>query len=245
MKRNWRRIMTAFGFVGCMAMVAPACVVRARVRPAVVVVDEAPPEPTYETVRPRSGYVWVRGHWQMRNSRWKWQRGHWVRARSGHSWQAGHWERRGGRHHWVAGRWITGAAPAGPAVRDHRAQPAPAPGPVVRDHRAQPAPAAYPTAAPPPPQYARPAVRAGYIWVRGRHDWKGGRWVWTAGHWQRAKANHTWTPGQWVRRGDRYVWTAGKWTKAAGPAVRDHRKKAPPPPPARKNERVPATRGGN
>ena len=231
MKQNWRRIMTTFGFVGCLAMVAPSCVVRARVRPAVVVVDEAPPEPTYETVRPRAGYVWVRGHWQMRNNRWKWKRGHWVRARSGHVWQAGHWERRGGRHHWVAGRWVAGSAPA-------------APGPRVRDHRAQPAPAAYPTTPPPAPRYTRPAPRNGYVWVRGRYDWKG-RWVWTAGHWQRAKAQHTWTPGHWEKRGNRYVWVKGRWVKgAAGPAVRDHRKKAPPPPPARKNERVPATRGG-
>ncbi len=236
MKKTWRQFMFALGLIGCFAMVASACVVRARVRP-VHVVDSEPPPPRYRTVQPRSGYVWIRGHWQYLNGKWKWKVGHWERARSGYAWQPGHWERRGNRYHWVEGRWAAG----GTTVRDHRRPaPAPAPTPKVRDHRT-PAPPAYPTTAPPAPRYQTPAARSGYVWVRGRYDWKG-RWVWTAGHWERAKSGMTWEPGRWERRGDRYVWVAGRWVKAAPtPKTRDHRNKQPPPP-ARKNERVPARR---
>lgn len=247
MKIRWPRIMTGLAFASCLAMLAPACVVRARgkVRTrAVIVVDDTnpPPKPRYVTVQPRAGYVWVRGHWEYTGARWVWMDGRWEREQRGKRWEPGHWERRGNRHHWVAGHWVTVSAGGG-VVRDHRNnRPDPAPTGHVRDHRAPPV-AAYPTQAPPPPQAENQAARAGYIWVSGRWDWKGGKWAWTAGHWERAKANHNWVTGRWEHKGDRYVWVEGRWEAAPAGNVRDHRKKnvAPEPPPV-KNEKVKARR---
>ncbi len=247
MRQNWRHIMTVLGFAACVAMIAPSagCVVRARTRP-IYVVESEPPAPQYVHHAPRAGYVWVQGHWQMVGGRWRWKGGHWVKARSGYSWTAGHWEKRGNRYHWIEGRWVAGAAPA-PNVRDHRKPapaPAPAPAPNVRDHR-DAAPPAYPTAAPPAPRYANPGAKAGYVWIRGHYEWNG-RWEWQNGHWEREKKGKVWRAGVWEKRGNRYVWVEGGWVAApAQPKVRDHRDKKSPPPPARKNQRVPAKRGGN
>lgn len=242
MKINWRRIATTLGFVSCLAMVAPACVIRAggavRVRP-VYVVDETPPRPRYERVTARPGYVWVQGRYEYRGSRWVWQPGYWVRGRAGYHWEHGQWVRRGNRWHWVEGRWVAaGGVHAGrpaptsvhevPAPPPRRVEPAPvhtvpAPPPrrEVRDHRAQP-PLDYPTAPPPAPRAEQPGVRAGFVWIAGHYEWRAGNWVWVNGHWERPRAGHSWRAGQWVLKGDRYIWVQGTWVKG-GVEVRDHR----------------------
>jgi hypothetical protein len=262
MKINWRSMRNVFVVAGLgvsVGLVAPSCVVRAQVRPAYVV-DEAPPAPRYQNPAPREGYVWAQGKWEWRANKWTWASGHWVRARAGQTWEPGRWEQRGSRWHFVEGRWVAGAggnanvrdhraqAPAPqPNVRDHRT-PAPAPQPNVRDHRTSaPAPAstAYPTAAPPAPQYETPAARSGFVWVQGHYEWKNGAYSWTRGHWERARAAKVWVPGSWAAQGGRWVWTPGQWADApapaAGPKVRDKRTKAPE---GRKNEVVPARRCG-
>ncbi len=247
MKFDWRSMFIVAGLGMSVGFVAPGCVVRAQVRPAYVV-DQAPPAPQYETPAPRVGFLWVQGRWEWRANQWQWTRGHWVRARAGQNWEAGRWEQRGNRWHWIEGRW-TASAGGDVHVRDHRTPtPAPTPvGPNVRDHRTPaPAPvAAYPTMAPPAPQYETPAARSGFVWVQGNYEWKAGAYAWTRGHWERAQAAKVWVPGVWAAEGGRWVWTPGHWADAPaaapGPNVRDHRTPAPT---ERKNEVVPARRGG-
>ena len=205
MKFNWRSIFVVAGLGMGVGLVAPSCVIRAQARPAYVV-DTQPPAPQYENRPARAGQIWVQGKWEWRANRWQWRRGHYVANRAGRTYEPGRWEQRGNRWHWIQGRWVAGAtvnvhdhrrpAPApGPVVHDHR-KPAPgpvvhdhrkpAPGPVVHDHR-KPAPvAAYPTSAPPAPQYvAVPAPRAGYVWIRGHYEWRAGAYAWVRGHWAR------------------------------------------------------------
>lgn len=244
MKNRWRHLLTGLAFASCIAMLAPACVVRARghVRTrGVVVVDDTnpPPAPRYVTPARRAGYVWARGHWEFRGGKWVWMAGHWERARGGNHWVPGHWEKRGARYHWIAGRWQAGggAAPAGGGV-------------VVRDHRAPRGP----MIAPPARRAENPGARAGYVWVTGRWNWKGNKWVWMAGHWERARTGYRWAPGRWQLRGGVYVWVEGSWQAApaggggGGVVVRDHRAPKPLPyptsaPPARRAENHAARAG--
>lgn len=233
MNLNWRRIATTLGLASCLAMLAPACIVRtrARVQPPVYEVQEEPPPPQYVTVQPRPGHVWIRGHYEWRN-RWVWVPGHWERARAGQHWVPGKWERRGNRWVWQKGYWGRGPAPhkvvpGAPAPRATPRAPAPAPGappPRARDHRA---PANVPTAPPPAPQAERPgAARAGFVWIPGHYNWKAGRYVWVPGHWERARAGKRWVRGSWKRQGNQYVWVPGYWETETGRGkVRDHRRR--------------------
>jgi hypothetical protein len=199
MKKNARHTMMMLAALGCIAMSAPACVVRGGVRAGGDVAYEAPPPPRYRVVRHRPGHVWVRGRWVWRNGRYVWRNGHWRRARAGYHWVPGRWVARNGRYYWVRGRWRAGNTRV-----------------VVT----------YPTAPPPAPRYTQVRVRPGFVWVRGRYVWRNGRYTWRRGHYQRVRAGHVWSPGRWVRRGNRYVWVSGRWTVRArgGVRVRDHRR---------------------
>lgn len=256
MNHRWRRITTMLGLLGCLAMVSPACVVRAqghvRARPAVYVVDEAPPPPRYRTVAPRAGHIWVRGNWEWRGNQWVWVDGRWERERSGYSFEPGHWEQRGNRWHWIEGRWV-----AGGGGRHEHTQPVAENPPPRHEHVV-----GYPTAPPPAPRETnRPNPRSGYIWVEGRWQWSNGDWQWSNGHWERARAGLDWEVGRWERQGDRYVWVEGRWIQVqTGPKVRDHRQGqvTPPgepprhhhatgptsPPPAPRETQRPAPRAG-
>lgn len=265
MRLNWRRLMTALAMAGCFAMLVPACTLRAsgRVRPAYVVTEEPPP-PRHREVQPKSGHVWVRGHWEWRGNKWVWKSGHYERARASYDWQPGYWDKQGNRWHWVEGRWVaegtvqvrdhrrgqpTGGGGGGVEVRDHRDKtPPPRGGGVeVRDHRKKAHPV-HPSSPPPARRAETPgnAPGTGYVWVQGHYEWKNGNYDWVNGHWERAQANKQWEPGHWELRGNHYVWVKGRWVKAkagGGVKVRDHRKKEAPAKPARKNEKVPARRG--
>ena len=100
------RLLSGMGLALALATTS-ACVVRTsghvRVRGAVVV-REAPPEPKYEEVQVRAGYVWVRGHWDWQNQ-WVWMPGHWERERAGKVWADGRWEQQNGQWVWVDGTW--------------------------------------------------------------------------------------------------------------------------------------------
>jgi hypothetical protein len=39
------------------------------------------PPPRFERVRPRRGFMWVRGDWTYRHGRYVWVAGHWQRQR--------------------------------------------------------------------------------------------------------------------------------------------------------------------
>jgi hypothetical protein len=67
----------------------------------------APPAPQAENPGARAGFVWVRGHWEWRASKYEWIAGHWERARANVHWNDGRWEQRaqGNVSYWV---WIEG-----------------------------------------------------------------------------------------------------------------------------------------
>ncbi len=246
MTYQWRRMMTSLGFLACVAMVAPSCVVRGsaqvRTKPAYVV-DESPPAPRYrKDVRSRDGYVWIRGRWTWQANSWVWVDGHWERDRKGYNYRDGRWEKRGNRWHWIEGSWVVvsnSGSHSPPAQRR--------PSPQRPDESRRPSPhAGYPTEAPPAPKVVKRPRRAGYVWVRGHWDWRSGDWVWVDGHWERERASYEWEHGRWERQGDRYVWIEGRWVKrgGSGGVVRTPRRSGPTsPPPAPKGKR-PGKRAG-
>lgn len=67
----------------------------------------APPAPQYKQVRPRRGFVWMRGHhkWDENSRRYTWIRGRWVPERAGKRWVPGRWERRSDYYVWIKGSW--------------------------------------------------------------------------------------------------------------------------------------------
>jgi len=246
---NRSRILTSLGFAALLAAVVPACVFSAqgRVRThGTVTVTEAPPPPQEEVIEVRSGYVFVRGHWDWQG-RWVWIAGHWERERAGYMWAEGRWEQRGNQWVWVEGEWRTGGAHGTvvvndpgpnrvdrPDVRDHRTGGGGVSGgagggatvdrPEVRDHRTGGGGAtttvvvdnSRPRQPPPAPRNENPGAKAGYIWVTGHWDWRAGNWEWIPGHWERQRAKHRWRDGRWELQGNVYVWVEGGWDPEQG-----------------------------
>ncbi len=66
-------------------------------RPRVVVVKPA---------KPGSNYVWIEGHWVVKNHRYVWKKGRWVKARAHQKWLNGHWKKNRRGWVWVPGRWM-------------------------------------------------------------------------------------------------------------------------------------------
>ncbi len=64
--------------------------------------------------------------------------------------------------------------------------------------------------------------RAGYVWIRGRHDWQGGRWAWMPGHWERERSGHQWNDGRWERRDGSWHWVDGTWIVHGSATVVTH-----------------------
>lgn len=235
-----RTLICGFGLAAVLG--STGCVVRGHgsvgVRPASVVVYDAPPPPRVETVETRPGFIWIRGRWVWNGGQWTWRDGHWERDRVGYSWSAGQWEQRGNQWVWVEGRWtassqpaprpVVDSAPGGVVVGNTPAPPArpdvdSAPGGVVVSGGGQ-----WPTSAPPPSRAVSPPPRTGFVWITGRWDWRLGNWVWIDGHWERERANRQWVAGRWELRGNRWMWIDGRWeararVKPRGPIVRDHR----------------------
>ena len=220
-----RRILSALGFALAVATTASGCLVtasgHARFRSGAVVVYDEPPAPRYEQVSTRSGYVFIRGHWEWQNGQWQWVNGYWEAQRTGYVWADGYWERRGNSWHWIDGRWTAGGSVAVDnggyqnqeqrtvIVRDNRPQPPPGERTQVIDHREQ---SQYPTQPPPPVRSETPGARSGYVWITGRWDWRQGNWEWIPGHWERARAQAVWQPGRWELQGNYYIWIEGRWS---------------------------------
>lgn len=231
-----RALISGFGLA--VVLGSAGCTVRGHgsvgVRPAAVVVYDAPPPRRVETVTVRPGFVWISGRWVQNNGQWVWMDGRWERERTGYAWSDGQWERRGNQWIWVEGRWTVSSQP----IPQPMPQPAvdSAPGGVVV---APPPPSSpvvenaaggsqWPTSPPPAVRVERPGARAGFMWITGRWDWRNGQWAWVDGHWERERANHRWVAGGWQRQGRRWVWIDGRWeahvrVKSRGPIVRDHR----------------------
>jgi hypothetical protein len=84
------------------------------------VVESTPPPPRHTYVQPRSGLLWVEGHWEFVGGHWMWHDGHWIRERPGYTWQPGVWIRAGGHYQWRGGHWERGDRVRRVRVRDHR-----------------------------------------------------------------------------------------------------------------------------
>ncbi len=227
MKRS-RRIFTTLGLALALGATVPACVVSGsgRLRTRGTVVVDAPPPPREERIETRSGYVFVRGHWEWNGNQYDWRAGHWERQKAGHRWDDGRWEQRNNGWVWVDGGWRTDGAHGTVVVNDGTGGGSDRP--RERDHRGGGDTVVVvsggPTQAPPSPRAENQGSRSGYIWVTGRWDWKGGQWDWVPGHWERVKANHSWRDGRWELQGNVYIWVDGGWEKGEGrPKVRDHR----------------------
>lgn len=186
-------------FAAVIALAAPACTATGtvRVHGGATVVYQEPPQPQVEKVTERSGYIWVKGHWDWQNGQWQWIGGTWEKERTGSQWREGRWERRGNSWHWIAGEWIAGGA-------------------VVVNNNGD---ADYPNEEPPAPQVENPGENRGHLWIAGRWEWRGGRWTWLAGRWEVERADERWTPGRWERKGARWVWVEGSWSR---PPKDDH-----------------------
>jgi hypothetical protein len=192
-----RRLVSTLVFALAVGVTVPSCVVRgsARVSGGALVVYDAPPEPQYEEVTVRPGYVFIHGRWNWQGGRWVWMAGHWERERSGYQWERGQWVRRGNSWHWVEGRWIVhsggGGHVGGGGSTTVITDPGGGGGTVVRDHRggggggggATITVGQYPTAPPPALQVENVTPRRGYIFVAGRCVGMMGFWAWVRGLW--------------------------------------------------------------
>jgi hypothetical protein len=101
-KKTFALLVLLAGMAG-LAMVPPA----ASAATVVIETGVPPPAPRVEAVPPpRSGYVWVAGHWGWRNGAHVWIPGHWTAARKGYNWVPAHWvEMPNGHWRYVDGHW--------------------------------------------------------------------------------------------------------------------------------------------
>ncbi len=75
--------------------------------------DAPPPDPREERIRPRRGYVYIKGRWDWQDGQWNWVAGRYERERAGSSWNDGRWEQRDNRWQWSDGGWRDGSAGPG------------------------------------------------------------------------------------------------------------------------------------
>jgi len=75
----------------------------------VIVVEKAPPPLREEVVpAPRTGYIWVAGHWDWRDDHYAWVAGTWVRERPGYVYHRSEWRQRDGHWEMVHESWARG-----------------------------------------------------------------------------------------------------------------------------------------
>jgi hypothetical protein len=142
---------------------------------------EAPPPIRAELVATRSGFLWVKGHWDW-HDRWDWTPGHWEKERPGTRYRDHAWEKRGDIWVAVEGDWID----AGPALE-------------------------FPIDPPPALQVENPGERPGAFFIRGHWAWRNGRYEWEPGVWEKIVPGKHFQPGKWIWRENKYVWTNGAW----------------------------------
>jgi YXWGXW repeat-containing protein len=95
--------LIAAGTVATLAVPLPSS---AQAVQAEIYVLQPPPPPRVEVVpAPRSGYVWVPGHYQYRTDNYVWAEGSWEPARPGYVFRAPAWVEREGRWVYQPPRW--------------------------------------------------------------------------------------------------------------------------------------------
>lgn len=68
-----------------------------------------PPPVRYEYVpAPRTGFIWVPGHWDWRGHRHVWIAGHWLRHRPGYYYRPALWVPHGGQWRFYRPQWRAG-----------------------------------------------------------------------------------------------------------------------------------------
>jgi hypothetical protein len=69
---------------------------------------DAPPPPLRleRPPKPREGYVWIPGYWDVRGSHHVWRSGHWEPARRGYRYLPSTWVHNGDRWELQRGQWI-------------------------------------------------------------------------------------------------------------------------------------------
>lgn len=105
--RGWRAWAGVAAGLAAALVVLAGCWGYARVRPAAVVVYDAPP-PVRVTVRPAppvASAIWIEGYWQWSGATWVWEPGRWEQPRVGHVWVQPRWNRRGRGWVFVGGGW--------------------------------------------------------------------------------------------------------------------------------------------
>jgi WXXGXW repeat (2 copies) len=70
----------------------------------------APPPPVRVEVapRPRRGYIWINGYWDVKHNRHVWRKGHWERHRVGYYYAQPTWVERNNRWELERGHWRRG-----------------------------------------------------------------------------------------------------------------------------------------
>jgi hypothetical protein len=70
------------------------------------IVTIAPPAPRVERIpAPRSGQIWIGGHWSWNSNDYVWRPGYWQAARPDHDYAPGRWVQANGGYRWVEGQW--------------------------------------------------------------------------------------------------------------------------------------------
>jgi hypothetical protein len=69
------------------------------------VTSDEPPAPRSTEYRPRTGYVWIEGHWALYDDGWRWIEGHYERERATRVYVSGGWDYHDGEYRWRDGRW--------------------------------------------------------------------------------------------------------------------------------------------
>jgi len=189
-------------------VLAVGCGGRGGLAGSVTIAYKEPPAARVEQIKPRAGFIWVKGHWYFKDKDWKWIAGRYEADRPGYAWEDGRWEQRGTAWHWIEGHWGAGATVVA-RVGPEAPRPNVAPAPPVHAHPI------YPTVAPPPVRVESPGgpPSAELAWVPGNWEWKSGQWAWNNGHWERKHPDMVWVRGRWELQGNYYVWIEGRWEK--------------------------------
>jgi hypothetical protein len=94
---------------------------------SVAVAPPPPPAIVVSTPAPRTGYVWVGGHYRWQGGRWIWSNAQWIRERPGYVWMNPSYD--AFRRVWIRGHWETRRS-ADTTVRP-ASVPVPVPAPAV------------------------------------------------------------------------------------------------------------------
>jgi len=90
----------------CVASMAAVSVPMSASAAVEIYFNAAPPPAQSEiTPKPRRGYMWVPGYWNVRHDRHVWQTGHWEKQRKGYAYVEPQWTQHDNRWQLQPGHW--------------------------------------------------------------------------------------------------------------------------------------------